>query len=133
MKRTFTRTFFLALLCLCTVAAFAQNIVVKGKVTDGKDKQSLPGVTVKLSGGTTATQTDADGNYTISAPANGTLSFSYIGYTTQDVAITNRTTLNVEMGSSATSLEQVVVVGYGTQRRRDVTGSVGNVRLAVCR
>jgi len=127
MKKTFTRTFFLALLCLCTVAAFAQNIVVKGKVTDGKDKQPLPGVTVKLSGVATATQTDADGNYTISAPANGTLSFSYIGYNTQDVVITNRTTLNVEMGSSATSLEQVVVVGYGTQRRRDVTGSVGNV------
>ncbi|UEG51641.1 TonB-dependent receptor [Mucilaginibacter daejeonensis] len=127
MKRTFTRAFFLVLLCISSVAAMAQDITVKGKVTDGRDKQPLPGVTVKVQGGTAGTQTDAEGNYTITAPGGGTLTFSYIGYASQDVAITNRTIINIEMGSSARSLEQVVVVGYGTQRRRDVTGAVANI------
>jgi TonB-linked SusC/RagA family outer membrane protein len=127
MKKTFTRIFLLALLCMCTISVFSQNITVKGRVTDGTDRQPLPGVTVKLNGSTTGTQTDADGNYTINAPGTGTLVFTYIGYAAQTVAINNRTTVDVGLASSAKSLEQVVVVGYGTQRKRDVTGAIGNV------
>jgi TonB-linked SusC/RagA family outer membrane protein len=127
MKKTFTRIFLLALLCMCTISVFAQNITVRGKVTDGTDRQPLPGVTVKLNGSTTGTQTDADGNYTINASGTGTLVFTYIGYAAQTVAINNRTTVDVGLASSAKSLEQVVVVGYGTQRKRDVTGAIGNV------
>jgi TonB-linked SusC/RagA family outer membrane protein len=127
MKRTFTRIFFLALLCLSAFSVHAQNITITGKVTDGTDKQPLPGVTVKLNGSTAATQTDAEGNYTISAPPTGTLIFTYIGYTTQQVAINNRTTVDVGLASSSKALEQVVVIGYGTQRKRDVTGAIGNV------
>lgn len=127
MKRTFTRISFLALLCLFTISVFAQNITVKGRVTDGTDKQPLPGVTVKVAGSTTGTQTDVNGTYTISAPGTSTLTFSYIGYTTLKEPISNRTTVDVGLSTSAKALEQVVVIGYGTQRRRDVTGAVGNV------
>ncbi|WP_295772446.1 TonB-dependent receptor [uncultured Mucilaginibacter sp.] len=126
MKRIFTRIVFLALLFLSSFA-LAQNGTITGKVIDATDKQPLPGVTVKLSGSATGTQTDAQGNYTISAPANGTLTFSYIGYANQDVTINNRTTIDVNLAASNKSLEQVVVIGYGTQRKRDVTGSIGNV------
>lgn len=126
MKRIFTRIVFLALLFVSSWA-FAQNTTVTGKVTDATDKQPLPGVSIKLMGTTTGTQTDAEGNFTISAPANGTLTFTYIGYANQDVAINNRTTIDVALASSTKAIEQVVVIGYGTQRKRDVTGSIGNV------
>jgi len=129
MKRIFTRISVLAAFCLLTVnIAFAQNITVKGKVTDGGDQTSLPGVTITIKGAQGGTQTDADGNYSISAPADATLVFNFIGYTAQEQAIANRTTINVVLASSTQQLEQVVVVGYGTQRKIDVTGSVANVK-----
>ncbi|MDT3401906.1 SusC/RagA family TonB-linked outer membrane protein [Mucilaginibacter terrae] len=126
MKRIFTRIVFLALLFVSSWAV-AQNTTITGRVTDAADKQPLPGVSVTLNGTTTGTQTDADGKFTISAPANGTLTFSYIGYANQDVAINNRTTLDVTLTTSTKAIEQVVVIGYGTQRRRDVTGAVGTI------
>jgi TonB-linked SusC/RagA family outer membrane protein len=128
MKKTFTRIFVLAFLCFSAINVLAQTTALKGKVTDAKDKAPLPGVTVTLDNSTaTSTQTDANGNYTINAPANGTLVFSYIGYTSLQEPVSNRTTIDVSLVTSSEALEQVVVVGYGTQRRRDVTGAVGNV------
>jgi len=129
MKRIFTRLSVLAAICLLTInVAFAQNITVKGKVIDGGDKSSLPGVTVLVKGTQTGTQTDANGNYSISAPANATLVFNFIGFTAQEQAVSNRTTINVSLASQDQQLEQVVVVGYGTQRKIDVTGSVATVK-----
>ena len=129
MKRIFTRFSVLAAFCLLAInVAFAQNITVKGKVTDGGDKTSLPGVTIIIKGAQGGTQTDADGNFSISAPADATLVFNFIGYAPQEQAIANRTTINVALASSTQQLEQVVVVGYGTQRKIDVTGSVANVK-----
>ena len=109
--------------------ASAQNITVKGVVTDGQDKTTLPSVSITIKGTTTGgIQTDANGNYAISIPATGTLVFTYVGYTTQEVPVNNQTTLNVALASSSQQLEQVVVVGYGTQRKIDVTGAVSTVK-----
>ena len=129
MKRLFTKLPVLTFLCLLFMnAAFAQNITVKGTVTDGADKQPLPGVGVLVKGTTTGTTTNSDGNYTLSIPANATLVFTYIGYATSEVAVNNRTTINVVLGESAQDLEAVVVVGYGTQRKRDLTGAITSVK-----
>ncbi|WP_316734497.1 TonB-dependent receptor [Pedobacter aquatilis] len=129
MKRIFTRISVLAVFCLLAInVAFAQNITVKGIVRDGGDKTTIPSVSVLVKGSTNGTQTDASGAFSISAPANATLVFQYLGYTSQEVAVGNRTTLNVELQSSSQQLEQVVVVGYGTQRKVDVTGSVASLK-----
>lgn len=129
MKRIFTRISVLAAFCLLTInVALAQNITVKGKVVDGGDKTPLPGVTILIKGTQNGTQTDENGNYSISAPANATLVFNFVGYTAFEQAVNNQTTINVSMASSTQQLEQVVVVGYGTQRKIDVTGSVGTIK-----
>ncbi|RZK91178.1 MAG: TonB-dependent receptor [Pedobacter sp.] len=129
MKRIFTRISVLAGICLLAInVAFAQNITVKGRVTDGGDKTTIPSVSVLVKGTQNGTQTDASGAYSISAPANATLVFQYLGYTAQEIPVNNRTTINVELASSSQQLEQVVVVGYGTQRKIDVTGSVATVK-----
>ena len=129
MKRIFTRISVLAAFCLLTInVALAQNITVKGKVVDGSDKTPLPGVTILIKGTQNGTQTDVNGNYSISAPANATLVFNFVGYTALEQAVNNQATLNVSLASSTQQLEQVVVVGYGTQRKIDVTGSVATVK-----
>lgn len=129
MKRIFTRISVLAVFCLLAInVAFAQNITVKGRVSDGGDKSTIPSVSVIVKGTTIGTQTDASGAYSISAPANATLVFQYLGYTPQEIPVNNRTTINVELASSTQQLDQVVVVGYGTQRKIDVTGSVATVK-----
>jgi len=129
MKRIFTRISVLALFCLLAInVAFAQNITIKGRVTDGDDKSTIPSVSVLVKGTQTGIQTDATGAYSISAPANATLVFTYIGYVTQEVAVNNRTTIDVILLSSSKELEQVVVVGYGTQRKKDVTGTISSVK-----
>lgn len=129
MKRIFTRISVLAAFCLLTInVALAQNITVKGKVVDGGDKTPLPGVSILIKGTQTGTQTDVNGNYSLSAPANATLVFNFVGYTAFEQAVNNQTTINVSMASSTQQLEQVVVVGYGTQRKIDVTGSVATVK-----
>ncbi len=111
------------------VATFtnAQDIVVSGKVT-GSDSEALPGVNVLVEGSTTGTSTDADGKYSLRVPAaSSVLIFSYIGYVTQRVAAGSRTNLDVTLEVDTRSLEEVVVVGYGTMRRRDITGSIASV------
>jgi TonB-linked SusC/RagA family outer membrane protein len=129
MKRIFTKLSVLTFLSLLFInAAFAQNILVKGVVTDNMDKMTIPSVSVMVKGTTTGTQTDANGRYAINAPANSTLVFTYIGYVTKEVAVNNQTTVNVALASSTQNLEQVVVVGYGTQRKIDVTGAVATVK-----
>ncbi|GEO04500.1 SusC/RagA family TonB-linked outer membrane protein [Adhaeribacter aerolatus] len=117
----------LPLLFLTITGAWAQGITVQGKVTD-ENNSGMPGVTVLLKGTSTGAAAGADGSYSIDVPsANGTLVFSFMGYQTQEVPINNRTTINVQMGVDAKALEEVVVVGYGTQKRSDITGSVASV------
>lgn len=101
---------------------------VSGKVTDSQTGEALPGTSVLLKGTSVATTTDANGTYNINVPdENGVLVFSFVGYNAEEVSVGARTTLNVTLMASLQSLNQVVVVGYGSQQRRDITGSVGVV------
>ena len=99
---------------------------VTGRVVDEKG-QGLPGVNVVVKGGTTGTQTDPDGKFSLTVPDNATLVFSFVGYAPQEVAVGTQTTIDVALAPDAKSLSEVVVVGYGTQRRRDLTGAVARV------
>ncbi|RYU89276.1 TonB-dependent receptor [Mucilaginibacter terrigena] len=128
MKRIYTISGLLLLFTFFTTAVLAQNVTVKGKVSDAKTGEALIGVTVGVKGTTTGTQTDVNGAYTINAASNATLQVSYIGYTTQDIVISGRTSIDVRLQSATNELQGVVVVGYGTQRKLDVTGSVASVK-----
>src|SRR3954467_11015890 len=100
MKRILTRFSVFSFLCFLFInTASAQNITVSGVITDAADKSPLPGVGILVKGTTTGTTTTAAGKYSISAPANATLVFTYIGYTSQEVAVNNQTTLNVSLSA----------------------------------
>ncbi|MFD3000677.1 SusC/RagA family TonB-linked outer membrane protein [Pontibacter toksunensis] len=107
-----------------TLGAFSQGFSVAGRVVD-ENGTGLPGVTVVLKGTSTATPTDTEGNYQLSVPnGDGTLTFSFIGYRPQDVPIKGRSTVNVSLAPDQQALEEVVVIGYGTAKRQDLTGAV---------
>ena len=103
-----------------------QDIKVTGKVT-GTNDEPLSGVSVAVKGSSRGTTTDVDGNYTLLAPENGTLVISYIGYSDQEKAINSQSVIDVKMVPSNKALDQVVVVGYGAQRKVDVTGANATV------
>jgi len=115
----------LLLLQLFTLKSFAQEITVQGKITDATGP--LPGVAVRVSGTTLVTSTDAQGRYAVKATGSAALTITSIGYTSQTVAINNRSTIDIILASEAKSLNEVVVVGYGTQKKVDLTGSVSTV------
>ena len=104
----------------------AQNARVTGKVTD-QENAALPGVSILISGTSQGTVTDGEGNFVINAPGNGTLVFSFIGYETQTVEIGNRSVIDIKLAQGSRSLDELVVVGYGTQRKTDVTGALSVV------
>lgn len=111
-----------------TIALVNQVQTITGRVTDAADGQPLPGVNVVAQGTTVGTTTDANGEYEIDAPDDAeVLVFSFVGYITQEVPINGRTTINVQLRSDVEALEEVVVVGYGTQQRAEVTGAVSSV------
>ena len=125
MRRRLILTFFC--LCACLTTTFAQQRTVTGTVTDQTGNERLPGVSVSIKGSTRGTITDATGSYSITADANQTLVFSFIGYAALEQAIGSRTTLNVSLKAGANNLDEVVVVGYGTQKRANLTGSVSSI------
>ena len=100
--------------------------VVKGQVTD-KNGEGVIGATVKVKDAATGTVTDFDGNFTLNVNGAGTLVVSYIGYLTKEVPFTVGQTLNISIEEDATALDEVVVVGYGVQKKSDVTGSVTSI------
>lgn len=118
--------FFLSSLLLIGVA-YAQNRQVSGRVTAAEDGSALAGVSVSVQGTSTGTQTDASGNYSLIAPSNGTLVFTYVGYEGQTIAINNRTVLNVQLTSGESELDEVIVVAYGTVKKSDFTGSATQI------
>ncbi len=118
----------LLMLLLVVQVSFAQNKVITGKVSNASDGSPLPGVTVAGKGTTNATQTTSDGTYSISVANDvNALVFSFVGFTAQEVSIAGRTVVDVLMVVSSTSLGEVVVIGYGTARRKDLTGAVATV------
>lgn len=119
------KLYSLILLLLLGTAAFAQTTVT-GKVTDSKG-DGLPGVSVALKGTSTGVISDADGVYSINAPADGTLIFSFVGFKTTQATVGGRTTVDVTMEEDLTALEEVVVIGYGVQKKSVATASISKV------
>lgn len=118
-------------LALCVGTAAAQEQEVSGTVTSADDNAPLPGANVSVPGTTIGTATDAQGAYTLSVPSDAdSLQFSFVGFRAQTVAIAGRTTIDVALVPAAQQIEELVVVGYGTQEERDVTGSVQKVTAA---
>ncbi len=125
---------FLLVLLLFSITFFAnaQNsrrtpVSVSGVVTERTSGQALAGVSIKVKGGKGGTATDTSGAFRLQVPPGGSLVFSYVGFNDREVSINNQRTLNIELERGASSLNEVVVVGYGTQTKRDVTGSVASV------
>jgi len=110
-------------------ADLQQQIMVSGLVTDASTGEALPGVNIVVSGTTIGTITDVSGNYSLQVPSSSvTLQFSFIGYITQEAALGGRTTINVSLEADVAQLSEVVVIGYGTQRKETLTGSVTQQR-----
>lgn len=119
----------LQLFLFSVTCAFAQDFTVQGKVTD-EAGEAIPGVTIMVEGTNNGTVTDINGSYAlVAAGPDGNLSFSFIGYKNQEIPINNRSTIDVKLETDVKALEEVVVVGYGTQSTRELTGAVENINL----
>ena len=118
----------LFMLSFTLASVYAQNIQVKGTVVSGTDNGPLPGVNVVLKGNTSVgTITDIDGNFSLSVPSDAVLTISYIGFVTQDVPVNGQTALNISLAEDNETLDEVVLIGYGTARKSDLTGSLSSV------
>lgn len=106
--------------------AVAQNINISGTVSD-VNGVTLPGVTVKVKGTTQGTQTDLKGHYAFSVPSNATLIFSFIGFSTEERTVIGQKVINVQLTANSKDLNEVVVIGYGTQKKATVTGAISGV------
>lgn len=129
MYRNLEKTIFLLFFSvLLSVATFAQR-TVSGRILEQTTNKPLPGVNVSVKGSTTTVVTDAEGRYTITVPDNNSvLVFSYVGYGTQEIPVGTSVTLSPTLSSSQRSMDEVVVIGYGTVRRRDLTGAVSSIK-----
>ncbi|WGD34247.1 TonB-dependent receptor [Olleya sp. YS] len=122
------KTFFSFLLLIFTLSAFAQEYTITGNVTSEQDGLPIPTVNIIVKNTSNGVTTDFDGNYSINnVPQNATLVFSYVGYTTKEVVVTNGNPINVALSEDVEALEEVIVIGYGSQKRKEVTGAVSVV------
>jgi TonB-dependent starch-binding outer membrane protein SusC len=125
MKRIYL--IFFVLLGLLGNSLYGQERRVTGTVTQMSDGSTLPGVTVRVEGTTVGTITDMNGRYEVTTSGNAVLVFSYIGMNTETIPVNNRNIIDVAMASDVSMLQEIVVVGYGVQRKREVTGSISSV------
>ncbi len=125
------KTNFIWILLLVTFFSYGQNVTIKGVVNDDTG-MPLPGASILLKGASVGVTTDFDGKYTIKIQAKeeAVLIFSYLGYVTQEVLVDNKTIINVKMVSDSNQLDEIVVVGYGSQKKVNLTGSVVSVKGA---
>jgi len=130
-KQLSTKLLLLTVIILCgSVTAFSQTGTVTGTITDAGDGLSLPGATVIIKGTARGTATDLNGNFSVEVEPNTTLIFSYIGYITQEIVVQPTNVINIALIAEATGLEEIVVIGYGTQKKEDATGSVTPISSA---
>ena len=120
------RGYITLLALLVSIITFAQGVTVKGTILD-ENKEPLIGATVQVKGETTGAAADLDGNFTLKAKKNATLVVSYIGYLTQEVRLQGKTQVTIQLIPDSKTLDEVVVVGYGTMKKSDLTGSVASV------
>lgn len=118
------------LLTVLSFNAMAQNRTISGRVTSAADGSALPGVSVVVKGTTIGASTDVEGRYSISVTGSPTLVFTFIGFTPRELAVGTNTTVDVRLAPDTESIEEVVVVGYGTQERRELTGATAQVTAA---
>ncbi|MBN2615279.1 MAG: SusC/RagA family TonB-linked outer membrane protein, partial [Bacteroidales bacterium] len=124
------KSLFIFALLLLSLPMLAQQVTVQGTVKSANDGSALPGVSILLKGTSTGTTTDINGKYSLTVPASGTLIFSFIGYKSQEITIGNQRKINVRLAPQNLGLNELVVVGYGTTRKKDLTGSVSSVNSA---
>jgi iron complex outermembrane receptor protein len=118
---------FLILFWAIGITSFAQNLMVTGTVKDATDGTSIPGVTIVVKSTATGTTTNMDGSFSLSVQKGSILVFSYIGYETAEVEVTSTSPINVSLKQSATDLTEIVVIGYGTVKKSDATGSISTI------
>src|SRR5215469_9000648 len=128
-KKLLAVAFSVLLILFFSHSVFAQNIRVRGHVTN-ETGQPVPKPSVVIKGTSNGVTGNDNGDFEISAPGNATLIISSVGYGLQEVAVDNKTTVNVSLASASGSMNEVIVVGYGTQRKRDVTGAVTSINEA---
>lgn len=121
------KTIYLIICTLLTYGVYAQDVTLKGVVTSAEDGAPLPGVTILQEGTTNGTITNFDGVYELTLPTDANVQFSFIGMKTQIIPVNGQTELNVVLELETTGLDEVVVIGYGTQKKEDVTGAVSMV------
>ncbi|MGB3851487.1 MAG: TonB-dependent receptor [Tunicatimonas sp.] len=111
-----------------SLALYAQERTITGQVTDLSNGETLPGVNILVKGTNLGTVTDIEGNYRLTAPSDAeTLVFSSVGYTSEEVAINNRSTINLDVSPDIQALQEIVVVGYGEQKKENLTGAVSTI------
>ena len=125
MKKIFA---IIGILCLGLSTVLAQTVQVSGTITSAEDGETLPGVTVFVKETSRGTTTDVNGAYSLEVPANATLVFSYVGMISQEIGVAGRRLINVVMQPSHQTLEEVVVIGYGTQSQRSLASSIATVK-----
>ncbi len=125
MKRIYL--IFFVVLGLLGNSLYGQERRVTGTVTQFSDGSTLPGVTVRVDGTSLGTTTDMNGRYELTVPSDAVLVFTYIGMNTEEIAVNNREIIDVAMVSDVSLLQEIVVVGYGVQRKREITGSISSV------
>jgi hypothetical protein len=117
--------------CLLFFTAAAQNRTVTGQVSDAKTGETLIGVSILLKGTTQGTSSDGNGKFSISVPNNAAvLVFNYLGYAIREVTVGEQRQISIKMSPDETNLNDVVVIGYGTVKKRDLTGAVVSVNSA---
>jgi len=119
---------FILIFLFCTYSAFAQNNIT-GVVTDAQSGETLPGVNVHIKGTTSGTITDINGKYSLSAAGTDVLVFSFVGYQSQEVPVGDQKVINISLQEESLGLNEVVVVGYGTQKKSDLTGAIASVDM----
>jgi TonB-linked SusC/RagA family outer membrane protein len=129
INRLNIRLFISCLFIFFSGSLFAQSLTVKGNITDNTG-ETIPGVNIAVKGTTSGTASDIDGNYSVTVPAgNSVLVFSFIGYSTQEINVNNRTTLNVVLEEDVQQLSEVVAIGYGTTRKADLSTAVSTIKV----
>ena len=127
LKQMFQRLTIVTVVLLTFGATYAQKVTVTGTVVDDKSQEALIGAAVLEKGTQNGVVTDIDGNYAISVSAGATLVFTYMGYDKKEVAVGSRRIINVQMAATVEELDELVVIGYGVQKKSDITGSISSI------
>ncbi|MEY4524684.1 MAG: hypothetical protein RIR57_54, partial [Bacteroidota bacterium] len=126
-KKLLSKVLLSGIMLLLSIQIFAQDRMVTGKVTSSDDGSGIPGASVAVKGTSKGTSTDMDGNYKITVGNSAVLVFSAVGTNSQEVSVGSKTQINVSLSADTKSLQEVVVVGYGTQKKSQLTGAISSV------